>query len=88
MSYEYITVAREDGVGIVTLNRPKILNALNLKLIDELVTELGNLDNDSEIRTILLTGNEKAFAAGADINEMAEASAIEIMKRDQNLRKW
>lgn len=83
MSYEYITVAREDGVGIVTLNRPKILNALNLKLIDELVTELGNLDNDSEIRTILLTGNEKAFAAGADINEMAEASAIEIMKRDQ-----
>lgn len=83
MSYEYITVAREDGVGIVTLNRPKILNALNLKLIDELVTELENLDNDSEIRTILLTGNEKAFAAGADINEMAEASAIEIMKRDQ-----
>ncbi|MED1952909.1 enoyl-CoA hydratase-related protein [Brevibacillus centrosporus] len=83
MSYEYITVAREDGVGIVTLNRPKILNALNLKLIDELVTELTNLDKDSEIRTILLTGNEKAFAAGADINEMAEASAIEIMKRDQ-----
>jgi enoyl-CoA hydratase len=83
VSYEYITVAREDGVGIVTLNRPKILNALNLKLIDELVTELTNLDKDSEIRTILLTGNEKAFAAGADINEMAEASAIEIMKRDQ-----
>lgn len=83
MSYEFITTGREDGVGIVTLNRPKILNALNLQLIDELVTELERLDKDPDIRTILVTGNEKAFAAGADINEMAEASAIDIMKRNQ-----
>ncbi|MGE7270037.1 enoyl-CoA hydratase-related protein [Brevibacillus panacihumi] len=83
MSYAYIKVAVEDGVGIITLNRPKILNALNLQLMDELVSELERMDEDADIRTILLTGNDKAFAAGADINEMAEASAIEIMKRDQ-----
>jgi len=83
MSYAYIKVAVEDGVGIITLNRPKILNALNLQLMDELVSELERMDQDADIRAILLTGNDKAFAAGADINEMAEASAIEIMKRDQ-----
>lgn len=83
MSYEFIITGREDGVGIVTLNRPKILNALNLQLIDELVAELELLDKDPDIRTILITGNDKAFAAGADINEMAEASAIDIMKRNQ-----
>jgi len=83
MSYAYIKVAVEDGVGVITLNRPKILNALNLQLMDELVSELERMDQDADIRAILLTGNDKAFAAGADINEMAEASAIEIMKRDQ-----
>jgi len=83
MSYANIKVAVEDGVGLITLNRPKILNALNLQLMDELVSELERMDQDTEIRAILLTGNDKAFAAGADINEMAEASAIEIMKRDQ-----
>lgn len=83
MSYEHIIATREAGVGIITLNRPKILNALNLKLVDEVVAELERLDKDPDIRAILLTGNDKAFAAGADINEMAEASAIEIMKRDQ-----
>ncbi|WNC14189.1 enoyl-CoA hydratase-related protein [Brevibacillus brevis] len=83
MTYECISVAREDRVGIVTLNRPKILNALNLQLVSELVHELERLDNDPDIGAILLTGGDKAFAAGADINEMAEASAIEIMKRDQ-----
>lgn len=83
MSYAFITTGREEGVGMIILNRPKILNALNLTLIDELVAELEKLDKDPDIRAILLTGNEKAFAAGADINEMVEASAIEIMKRDQ-----
>lgn len=83
MSYAYIKVAVGDSVGIITLNRPKILNALNLQLMDELVSELERMDEDADIRAILLTGNDKAFAAGADINEMAEASAIEIMKRDQ-----
>ncbi|MED1916843.1 enoyl-CoA hydratase-related protein [Bacillus thuringiensis] len=83
MAYEYISVASEDGVGIITLNRPKILNALNLQLVDELVDQLEQMDRDPGIRVIILTGNARAFAAGADINEMAEASAIDIMKRNQ-----
>ncbi|WP_019121599.1 enoyl-CoA hydratase-related protein [Brevibacillus massiliensis] len=83
MSYEFITVVIEEAVGMITLNRPKILNALNLQLVDELAAELERMDRDPAIRVIVITGNEKAFAAGADINEMAEASAIEIMKRDQ-----
>lgn len=65
------------------MNRPKILNALNLQLVDELVDQLEQLDRDPDIRVIILTGNARAFAAGADINEMAEASAIDIMKRNQ-----
>ncbi|TGV01418.1 enoyl-CoA hydratase, partial [Mesorhizobium sp. M00.F.Ca.ET.186.01.1.1] len=68
MAYEYIKTASEDSIGIIALNRPKILNALNLQLIDELVAELERLDRDPDIRVIVLTGNDKAFAAGADIN--------------------
>jgi len=83
VAYEYITVTTEEAVGIVTLNRPKILNALNLQLIDELVEALEQFDHDQAIGAIVITGNDRAFAAGADINEMAEASAIEIMQRDQ-----
>lgn len=83
MQYEFISTSREDAVGIITLNRPKVLNALNLQLVDEVVAEMERLDQDPEIRVILLTGNEKAFAAGADISEMADPSAIEIMKRNQ-----
>lgn len=82
-SYSYIKTESVDSIGIITLNRPKILNALNLQLMDELVSELERMDQDSSIRAIVLTGNDKAFAAGADINEMADASAVEIMKRDQ-----
>jgi len=83
VQYEFISTSREDAVGIITLNRPKVLNALNLQLVDEVVAEMERLDQDPEIRVILLTGNEKAFAAGADISEMADPSAIEIMKRNQ-----
>ncbi|MGO0062952.1 enoyl-CoA hydratase-related protein [Brevibacillus fluminis] len=83
MAYEFITVSIEDAIGIVALNRPKVLNALNLALVDELVAELERLDRDPAIRVIVLTGNDRAFAAGADINEMAEESAISIMQKDQ-----
>lgn len=83
MANQYINVSTEDAIGIVALNRPKVLNALNLALVAELVAELERLDRDPAIRVIILTGNDKAFAAGADINEMAEESAISIMQKDQ-----
>jgi enoyl-CoA hydratase len=82
MSYQNLLVLREDPIAIVQLNRPKVLNALNLALMQELVAALQELDHDDAIRCLILTGNEKAFAAGADIREMAEAGPIEMLQRN------
>jgi len=87
MSYQNILVTREGPLGLVALNRPKVLNALNSELMAELVDALDTLDKDDEIRCLILTGNEKAFAAGADIIEMADASAIEMFQRN-NIARW
>ncbi len=86
MAYTTILVTREDRVGIITLNRPDVLNALNLQLMEELVDALDTLDRDETIRCIILTGNDRAFAAGADIREMAEASPVELLLRNQFAR--
>ena len=72
MTYEFIQVRTEaDKVGIITLNRPKQLNALNGELMTELGTALKAFDDDEAIGCIIITGSEKAFAAGADIGAMA-----------------
>jgi enoyl-CoA hydratase len=68
-------------VGLVRLNRPQVLNALGQQLMDELMTALQALDENPEIGAIVITGNEKAFSAGADISEMASASATEMIRR-------
>jgi len=78
--YQYILVERNEPVGIVTLNRPKELNALNFSLVGELADALEALDRDQTIRCIVITGaGEKAFAAGADIKEMSDKSPIDMM---------
>jgi enoyl-CoA hydratase len=77
---------RDGFVATVQLNRPKVLNALNLELMIELVETLEELDRDESVRAIVLTGNEKAFAAGADIKEMADATAVDMIMRDQFTR--
>lgn len=78
--YSYILVERDDRVGIVTLNRPRELNALNFQLVKELADALAELDQDNGIGCIILTGaGEKAFAAGADIKEMADKTPMEMM---------
>ena len=73
-------------VGLIQLNRPDVLNALNVELMQEVVEALECFDKDNEIGCMVLTGNAKAFAAGADIKEMAEATAIEMLLRDQFAR--
>jgi enoyl-CoA hydratase len=73
-----VTVERDGRIAVVLLNRPKQLNALSDELMDELVTALRELDADEEMRCIVLGGSERAFAAGADIGELAETSAIEL----------
>jgi len=88
MDYKTILVAtNEKGFATVQLNRPQVLNALNREVMDELVSALESLDQDDSIKCIIITGNEKAFAAGADIKEMADATAVEMLVRDQ-LSKW
>ncbi len=80
--YETILVERHERVGLVRLNRPQALNALNSQLVSELMQALEALDGDSAIGALVITGSERAFAAGADIKEMAQASAVEMLGRD------
>jgi enoyl-CoA hydratase len=84
-TFEFIVVTpqHEKYIALVQLNRPKELNALNLQLMNELRDTLKQLDNDDDVRVIILTGNEKAFAAGADIKQMAGKSAIDMLYVDQ-----
>ena len=70
-------------VGQIQFNRPDVLNALNIELMGELLSALKNFDHDNEVGCIVITGNAKAFAAGADIKEMATQSAIDMHIRDQ-----
>ncbi|MFQ5857726.1 MAG: enoyl-CoA hydratase-related protein [Anaerolineae bacterium] len=87
MDYETIIVEVEGGVGLIRLNRPKVLNALNQTVMTELVDALEKFDANDDIGCIVITGNEKAFAAGADIREMAEEDAVDLMRSDR-FRKW
>ena len=82
-TYQNILTAVEGNVGVVTLNRPKVLNALNHELMDELVNALEAFEKDDNVRAIVLTGSERAFAAGADIKEMSEESAISILLKNR-----
>jgi enoyl-CoA hydratase len=89
MSYELIQVRTEaEKVGIITLNRPKQLNALNSELMVEMGTALKLFDADPQIGCIILTGNEKAFAAGADIGAMSTYSYADVYKSDYITRDW
>ncbi len=89
MSYEFITVRTEaDKVGIITLNRPKQLNALNARLMVELGQALKAFDQDAAIGCMILTGSEKAFAAGADIGAMASYGFADVYKDDYITRDW
>ena len=89
LAYELIQVRTEaDKVGIITLNRPKQLNALNDQLMDELGAALKAFDADEKIGCIILTGSEKAFAAGADIGAMAKYSFADAYKGDYITRNW
>ncbi|UVE66603.1 enoyl-CoA hydratase [Burkholderia pyrrocinia] len=88
MAYENILVETRGRVGLVTLNRPKALNALNDALMDELGDALKAFDADDGIGAIVVTGSEKAFAAGADIGMMATYSYMDVYRGDYITRNW
>ena len=87
-NYQNILVERRNAVGIITLNRPEALNALNAALISELGAALDEFEAEAAIGTIVLTGSDKAFAAGADVKEMARKSYPEIYLSDFITRGW
>lgn len=87
MTYECIECYQPmTGVGAIRLNRPSVLNALSLRTMIELVHAFETYDADANVRCIVLHGNEKAFAAGADITEMSDADAVTMLERDQFAR--
>ena len=88
MSYEFIKVEHKERIGLVTLNRPKQLNALSPELMQELGRALQAFDADEGIGAIVITGSEKAFAAGADIAAMKEYSYMDAFLSDYITRDW
>jgi len=82
MTYTSILVETRERVGLITLNRPQALNALNHALMRELMDALDAFDKNDAVNAMVITGNEKAFAAGADIKEMADESALDMTRND------
>lgn len=76
--YKYIQVSIEENIGIIQLNRPDVLNALNRLMVEEIVEQMTAFDHAKEIRVILLTGSERVFAAGADIEEMMDDTPLSL----------
>ncbi len=82
-TYQNILVEKEESIAIIRLNRPKVYNALSHALIAELTDALASLDKDDSVRVMILTGNERAFAAGADVSEMQHETSVSILQKDQ-----
>lgn len=77
MAYEYLTVEKEGRIAILTINRPKVLNAVDWDLVNELESAVDELSEDDNVRVIIITGTGKAFVAGADISAMSKMNSIE-----------
>ena len=88
MTYQTLIVETDQAVTLIRLNRPEALNALNGQLMDELTAALDQAEGDDAIGAIVLTGSDRAFAAGADIKEMASKSYAEVFREDFITRNW
>ncbi len=89
MEFKYIIVEKHDnGVGQITLNRPKVYNALCTLLLDEISIAINDFDNDDSIGAVVLTGGNKVFAAGADIKEMADLSFVDAYNNEFVKKEW
>ncbi len=88
MSYETLLVAKEGPLGVITLNRPDALNALNTKMVTELIDALSGFEKDDDVRCVVITGSERAFSAGADIKEMADITAVQMAMTGHFFPLW
>jgi enoyl-CoA hydratase len=88
MSYQNIIVETRGKVGLITLNRPKALNALSKELMQELASAIDDFEGADEIGCVVITGSEKAFAAGADIKAMQDKSYMDVYKSDFITAEW
>ncbi len=88
MNYETIAASKEGALGVITLSRPDAMNALNMKMVTELISALGQFESDDEVRCIVITGSERAFSAGADIKEMAEMTAVQMTMSGHFFPLW
>jgi len=87
MPDELVRTETDGPIGIVSINRPQVLNALNRQTIAELTDALEAFDRDAAIRCMILTGNDRAFAAGADITQMVDAGPVDVLQ-DDNFARW
>jgi len=87
MDFTTILTSVTGRAGLIQLNRPQQLNALNVTVMEEVVTALEAFDQDEAVGCIVIMGNQRAFAAGADIKEMADATAVDMLLRD-NVKRW
>jgi enoyl-CoA hydratase len=88
VNYETLVVAKEGPIGVITLNRPDAMNAMNHKMVNELIAALGDFEKDDSIRCVVLAGSERAFSGGADINEMAELTAVQMAMTGHFFPLW
>src|SRR5699024_7594753 len=86
-SYEFIETSIQDRTGVIELNRPRQYNSINRQMVSEILKALQSFDQNEEVRVILLAGKGKAFSAGADIDEMAEATSMNLEMLNQ-FEEW
>jgi len=88
MNYETIMVSKEGQLGIITLNRPQAMNALNTTMVTELIAALNEFEKDEGVRCLVIAGSERAFSAGADIKEMAQMTAVKMTMTGHFFPLW
>jgi enoyl-CoA hydratase len=88
MEYQVLMVSREGPLGLITINRPEALNALNSRMVIELINAFDGFEKDDEVRCVLIAGSEKAFSAGADIKEMAPMTAVQMAMTGHFFPLW
>jgi enoyl-CoA hydratase len=88
MPYDTIVVTKEETLGVITLNRPDALNALNSRMVEEILSALRAFESDEDVRCVIITGNEKVFCAGADIKEMATKTTVDFIRSSSFLPLW